>query len=354
MEKDSRNNIKTFDKQFRVIFITTLLLMVSFLSLPYFFTTRSWFNIDFSKTGNIGDTIGGITAPFIAIVASILTFLAFWIQYKANEQQKIDLKIERFENKFYNLIDIHRSNVNDLSIGVSTKGRKAFVSLFNELKFTFLCVTNCYNKLYKPKHPDFVIDESNLYNISYLIFFFGVGPNSNKVVIDLIGENYEDFFNQLVKFIEDKKKEWDNKKTVILPFKDTFFELKIKYKPCGGHSSKLSHYVRNLFQIVKFLHEQDEKIIPYERKFEYARTLRSQLSTYEQLLIYYNSLSIMGSPWIDEKLIEDYCIIKSIPIPIADFYIKPQEKFKNEKNEKGHFLFEWNEIKERVKMQNKD
>ena len=43
-------------------------------------------------------------SPFIAIAAAILTFFAFWVQYKANEQQKIDLKVERFENKFYELL----------------------------------------------------------------------------------------------------------------------------------------------------------------------------------------------------------------------------------------------------------
>ena len=44
----------------------------------------------FSDTGEIGDTIGGITGPFIAIAAAGLTFIAFWVQYKANIQQRQD------------------------------------------------------------------------------------------------------------------------------------------------------------------------------------------------------------------------------------------------------------------------
>ncbi|UBM59203.1 hypothetical protein LAG90_00830 [Marinilongibacter aquaticus] len=43
--------------------------------------------LDFSRTGQIGDTIGGIMNPFVAITGVILTFLAFWIQFQANKLQ---------------------------------------------------------------------------------------------------------------------------------------------------------------------------------------------------------------------------------------------------------------------------
>ncbi|MCA0237544.1 MAG: hypothetical protein LCH81_14290 [Bacteroidetes bacterium] len=38
--------------------------------------TQPWGLIDFSNTGAIGDTIGGITAPFINILGAVLVFLA--------------------------------------------------------------------------------------------------------------------------------------------------------------------------------------------------------------------------------------------------------------------------------------
>src|SRR5690606_38694642 len=138
-----------------------------FLFFPYWFTTRSWFGVDFSKTGQIGDTIGGILGPFIAIAAAILTFLAFWVQFKANEQQKKDLQIERFENKFYNLMEIHRNNVHEVIIGETTKGRRAFISMFKELKFTYLIITEYYNEDYIKRHPDHLISDEGIYNISY-------------------------------------------------------------------------------------------------------------------------------------------------------------------------------------------
>ena len=37
-----------------------------------------------SNSGNIGDTIG-IMNPFVGIFAAVITFVAFWVQYKAND-----------------------------------------------------------------------------------------------------------------------------------------------------------------------------------------------------------------------------------------------------------------------------
>src|SRR5690606_15359467 len=54
--------------------------------------TLPWGWADFSNTGNIGDTIGGITAPFINILGAILVFLALKAQIQANLviQEQID------------------------------------------------------------------------------------------------------------------------------------------------------------------------------------------------------------------------------------------------------------------------
>ena len=55
---------------------------------PFIFTYDSLFDIDFSQDGPVGDTIGGLMNPFIAIAGVILTFVAFYIQYKANKEQR--------------------------------------------------------------------------------------------------------------------------------------------------------------------------------------------------------------------------------------------------------------------------
>ncbi len=52
--------------------------------MPFLFTRRSWW-ISFTETGEIGDTIGGITAPFIGILSSILVYRALKAQIDANK-----------------------------------------------------------------------------------------------------------------------------------------------------------------------------------------------------------------------------------------------------------------------------
>ena len=68
------------------IIIAGILLLFSSIA-PILFTNSSsrW---DFSDTGQIGDTIGGIVNPFIAIGGVIMTFLAFYMQIRANKLQR--------------------------------------------------------------------------------------------------------------------------------------------------------------------------------------------------------------------------------------------------------------------------
>ncbi|AZA53411.1 hypothetical protein [Chryseobacterium sp. G0201] len=60
---------------------------------PWLFTRNSLFNwLNFRETGQIGDTIGGITAPFINILNAFLIYLAFTEQLNANKilQNQLD------------------------------------------------------------------------------------------------------------------------------------------------------------------------------------------------------------------------------------------------------------------------
>jgi hypothetical protein len=351
--------MKTLDKKFWWIFTPFFILIIVILSFPYLFTNFSWFGQDFSNTGEIGDTVGGIMGPYIAIVAAFLTFFAFWVQYKANEQQKHDLQIERFESKFYNMIDIHRQNVTEIVIGKSLVSRKAFISMFNELKFLYLA-TDLFFKT--PQQKDLIksltgsdsISDENTFNIAYLIFFFGIGPNSTKLIFSLVDNRYSGILLNLEVYLKGQQTIWRQEKKIAIDEKtregDGVFILKTSYKPFNGHMSRLSHYIRHLFQLLKFIDDQPDKIINYDAKYNYASTVRAQLSAHEQLLLYYNALSSLGKPWFDKDkdYIKKYCMVKSMPIPLADIYKKPLDVLPL-KNKQGKVMFEWTEIQERMK-----
>lgn len=346
-----------FDKRFWNIIVIFFLIVAITFTFPFLFTQKSWVNFNFKGSGEIGDTIGGILGPFIAIIAALLTFLAFWVQYYANKQQKEDLEIERFENKFYNLIQIHRNNVTEIGVGKSLKGRKTFISMFNELKYTYLSTQDFYqSRKDSNDFPD--INSDQLFNISYLVFFFGIGPNSTKIIKDLVDPTFNSFCDSLEVYLKGCQKNWVLERRKGLPIavneRDTVFTLNIKYKPCNGHMSKLSHYIRHLYQLVKFVDDSKIKSFDYDSKYEYVSTIRSQLSPHEQLLLYYNALSVLGKPWmINNNLIKKYCVIKSLPLPLADFYKEPLTVF-GEENDQKKVMFEWVDIKTRLENSNSE
>ena len=100
------------------------------------------------------------------------------------------------------------------------------------------------------------------------------------------------------------------------------------YMPFNGHSDRLGHFYRHLFQTVKFVVEQDENIFDFEDKYSYVKMLRAQLSNHEQLLLYYNSTAWFDNEW--RPFFTDYRLIKNIPLELADFGIAPETKFRED------------------------
>lgn len=116
------------------------------------------------------------------------------------------------------------------------------------------------------------------------------------------------------------------------------------YYPFDGHANRLGHYYRHLFQTTKYVISQENELINESDKYEYIKTLRAQLSNYEQLLIYYNALA-----WFDEEwklAFTDYRLIKNLPLPLADFHQSPKIHFAKEierMRNRGVEMFEWHE-----------
>ncbi|AXT49692.1 hypothetical protein D1818_02220 [Aquimarina sp. BL5] len=84
MAKKLKNIFKIENYTTSQFFLLILLIILIIPPLASYFPLMFDF-YDFSNTGGIGDTIGGITAPFINGLAAILVFLAFKAQIKANE-----------------------------------------------------------------------------------------------------------------------------------------------------------------------------------------------------------------------------------------------------------------------------
>jgi hypothetical protein len=88
METDNekkKREIKNHRKNAKLVLIIGLSVLVI---SPFILTRPASFNfLDFTNTGEIGDTIGGITAPIVNLIAAILVYLSFQQQILANEIQ---------------------------------------------------------------------------------------------------------------------------------------------------------------------------------------------------------------------------------------------------------------------------
>lgn len=190
--KENSKKNKTFTLDFWWYLFVFIILIGIICCFPAFFTKSG--ELDFSNTGEIGDTIGGIMGPFVAIAAAILTFLAFWIQFKANEQQRMDIARERFENHFNILLGIYKDATNNINIPSVGKNKEAFHFLYYEYQ-TLLIFFYILYKEHNSKYEK--IDKKKIDDISSLAISFlmcGITDTSNdrikKEFCQIFDENF--------------------------------------------------------------------------------------------------------------------------------------------------------------------
>lgn len=222
-----KNN--TFTKDFWGYLLVFILIIGVICCFPSWFTQSG--KLDFYNTGQIGDTIGGIMGPFVAIAAAILTFLAFWIQYKANEQQRKDIALERFESNLFELIHIQQDITNNL--------------IFMQEETT--------------NH----IKGRDVFQFFYENYNFGMDEQYDKQTPIIVG----------VKTLMEHQNV------------DKYTDLK--------ELGCLDHYFRHLYRVIKYI--DDSKVIDDKQKCGYTSLVRASLSQYELIMLFYNCLSSNGA-----------------------------------------------------------
>lgn len=73
--------------------VMMLIMVIAVPSLAYLFTHKSGI-IDLTGKNELGDAIGGTTAPIIGICGVVFTFMAFYIQYEFNKRQSEILQLQ--------------------------------------------------------------------------------------------------------------------------------------------------------------------------------------------------------------------------------------------------------------------
>ncbi|MCX6318252.1 MAG: hypothetical protein NTW29_13240 [Bacteroidetes bacterium] len=234
------------------------------------------------EPNQIGDTLGGIMGPVVALLGVGLTFLAFWAQYVANQEQRIqfftslekqdsDKKEQQFESQFFEMLRLHKENVDEMSIAPigSTDGEIV------TRRRVFEVMTKEFNELLEHCSFDSTLNIEE-YEAGYNIFFWG-------------------FSHEELERLSPSSQSW---------FKRDFHPSILgvnNYRLHSGYSGQLGHYFRHLYMMVKFV-VKSEVIDSYDHKMKYLKMLRAQLSNHEQIMLFYNWLSSgYGGDWEHNK-----------------------------------------------------
>lgn len=246
--------------------IATFLLVSAFLLAVYLIVFTGLISGDLTKPNST--KINGIVPIISAIVVPIIMFATGLLvveTYKSNNYQNIS-------NIFFKMIDQNRhilAGVNCDTSGLSEKNIQS-------------------------KGKDFFDDLAELIAMYYRYVSYGDKPDDSK-------EIDEELF---------KKIRYKREQSLLLGIYDHYYHV---------HQSDLGHYFRNLYYIVWYI---DSSNLSKDKKIQFLRILRSQLSNYEILMLAYNGLHPYGEDF--RKYIEDYELIKSLNNEerLPDNYVK--------------------------------
>lgn len=292
--------------------LITILVGVIIIHVFLLFQAFSGNELNSANASEFGSFIGGYMGTLFALVSVIFLYTTLRDQRRTSE-------IEKFETRFFELIRLHRDNVQEITLKTQN-GKKIFVLFIREFREIM--------KIVKDVFKNDKLEKKQIIEISYLTFFYGIGPNSSRILKKSLSDYDKTKVKKLTEELQSQKKEVKK-------------ERKFNYVPFEGHQSRLGHYYRHLFQSIAYCHNKTIDI----DKYEYIKLIRAQLSNHEQALLLLNSISKLGKPWKDENLIKTYRLIKNIP---EDFFDPEKEIDIKELYPEMIFEFEENTVADNV------
>lgn len=249
-------------------------LIIFIISIFYFKHGETYNNLKINdeKFGNFGSFISGAVGVLWSLVSVVLFYLTLRLQRKELGLQREELEMTReelkgqkdaleiankfaalqqFDNKFFQLINLHQEIKNNIKIGAPTNYLDFAMDVTSGIEF-FSKIATLISKNF--------LDTEEIKQHRY-----GLGFNEDKLI-------------------------------------------KLYSRAYHYYKSILGHYFRNLYLLVRIVHENS--LLTDEQKKDYIKILRSQLSQYELVLLAYNGFSSNGNNFI--QLIELYELIKNI------------------------------------------
>ncbi len=261
-----------------------------------FFNTS--FIIDTTLASEFGSFFGGFVGTIFSVLSLILIIYAII-------NQNLDNKKNTLTNNFFKMVDYHNENVKQISIpNIYTeknnfeKERRAFVIYKIQIKR----IVEAIRKIIKDENLK--IEDSDLIDISYIIFFYGLDRKWSN-------------------FIEEKLKKHKDFKLIVEKLLD-LIEANPKIKIGRTNQTNLSTYFRNMYNAIKLVDNSD--VLSFNEKKELIKIYRAQLSNPELYVLFFNLVSRFGKKWIERDFVCKYRLIKNIPKDYCDGF-DPKDYF---------------------------
>jgi hypothetical protein len=262
---------------------------------------------DASHMAAIGDYFGGLLSPTFALIGLFALLATIKLQSKAlnisseelkltrhelenstiaQQEQSSSIKEQNFENTFFNMINLHNQNIDNLVL----------IQIPAEPTKRGEIWPNCY------KIKDWKINERiRIHHIFAIDEFYKNGKNGDKPnsiaynIFDDKDYKSKKVFTRLVEIFKEYLKE---RNTEYLGVHSRLYsEFYDEYEDLIGH------YFRTIYQILKFVKEsaKEGKIYNPDR---YAHLFRSQFSRSELELLFYHGASYINRNQLLPVLVE--------------------------------------------------
>lgn len=304
------------------------------------------------QTGFTSEIDANKVASYGTIATVVFLLITLMFQYTDSKKEKIN-------TRFYELLKYHHTNSNEIELtnpfALKTNqnkivhGKKCFMIIYRQYNLAKQILDyyeqipkkgNIQDKLLKNSTYSKFSNRSNVNDfckseIAYIITYHGVSSEAEYDLLESLRKNYsKEFVTDILKYFRlfpvhysDYYKKSDFE---ILSNNNTenhamryLLNLENKYSNktfvayfFGGHLHRLDHYFRHLFHFVNFIY--NDSILSEKERQDYYKILRTQLSTYEQVLFYINSQSYLGRDWEltndkKHKLITETKLTKNMP-----------------------------------------
>lgn len=121
-------------KKTEIFMITGLVFLCLFLIIfPFLYCLKFICPIDLNEYGNLGDFIGGITAPAIGIIASYLVYKSFVSQREANDNQFRVIRDQKEYDMLFEIYKEFKQESSEIDLLLSAKAQTLRYQLKNEL-----------------------------------------------------------------------------------------------------------------------------------------------------------------------------------------------------------------------------